>query len=86
MCWKYEDLYPGGCTDFIFFGREHTDAGVLNNLEMYVGAKIDYEKARPGLEKLMSEWHETGVMVPEKNQEVEYCEKCFYGRFKKDKK
>ena len=65
MCWKYEDKYPGFCTDHIFFKpNEGGDSEVLENLAEYLGAEIDVEKTRPYFEEMLSKLHENGIMKP----------------------
>ena len=79
MCWKYEDLYPGQCTDHMFWrngsvyilSSPGTDPqikslGVLESLEDFIGAEIDLEKARPDFEEMMTKLHEKEIMKPKK--------------------
>ena len=66
MCFKYEEMYEGGCWDFLEFGigdRDVGDGSITNILEDEYGVEIGEEFIDRFL-RFMEQMHEQGIIKP----------------------
>lgn len=70
MCFKYEDLYPGGCWDYLEWGvgeRQIGDGCLIHLIEDEYGAEItDSGAFIKEFFTFCEAMHERGVMRPKK--------------------